>query len=108
MNKYVVIFYNRFVNEIQTYKATADNESDAKEKFYERYPSSAYGDDCIETIETIETLNDDKKLELNNDELKRIAEKWYLTLGMGMGTGKSELDTILFNKIRYHLDKQEN
>ncbi|WP_242248860.1 hypothetical protein [Bacillus cereus group sp. BfR-BA-01328] len=105
MNKYVVVFYNRFLNEIQTYKTTADNEGDAKEKFYERYPSSAYGDDCIETIETISKK--EKKLELNNDELKRIAEKWYLTLGMGMGTGKSELDIILFNKIRCHLDKQE-
>lgn len=106
MNKYVVVFYNRFVNEIQTYKATADNESDAKEKFYERYPSSAYGDECIETIEEIS--NEEEKLKLNNDELKRIAEKWYVTLGLGMGTGKSELDTILFNKIRCHLDKQKN
>lgn len=106
MNKYVVVFYNRFANETQTYRVTADNEDDAKDRFYERYPSKGYGDNCIETIETL--TDDNKKLELNNDELKRIAEKWYLTLGMGMGTGKSELDTILFNKIRCHLDNQEN
>ncbi|WP_242289107.1 MULTISPECIES: hypothetical protein [unclassified Bacillus cereus group] len=74
MNKYVVVFYNRFVNKIQTYKVTADNEGDAKGKFHERYPSKAYGDECIETIETIS--NEEERLELNNDELQRILEKW--------------------------------
>ncbi|MEC3269946.1 hypothetical protein [Bacillus thuringiensis] len=102
MNKYVVVFYNRFVNKIQTYKTTAENEVDAKDKFYERYPSSAYGDDCIETIETLN--DDDKKLELNNDELKRIAEKWYFAWNME-GNGSKE-DTALSNKIREHLKKE--
>lgn len=31
MNKYVIVFYNRFVNEIQTYKVKADNEEEKLE-----------------------------------------------------------------------------
>ncbi|MFJ8528342.1 hypothetical protein [Bacillus sp. NPDC094106] len=102
MHKYVVVFYNRFANEIQTYKVTADNESDAKEKFHERYPSKAYGDECIETIEIIS--NEDKRLELNNEELQLILEKWYYAWNMEGNVRKEDIE--LSNKIRNHLKNE--
>ncbi|HFJ9376507.1 TPA: hypothetical protein ACGW65_000759 [Bacillus paranthracis] len=102
MNKYVIVFYNRFVNEIQTYKVKADNEEDAKGKFYERYPLKAYGDECIGTIELIG--NEEEKLELNNDELQRILAKWYFAWNMEGNSSKE--DTVLSNKIREHLKSE--
>lgn len=46
---YVVVFRNRFANEIQSYKVVAKNEFRAGRLFYKKYDRKSYHD-CIEQI----------------------------------------------------------
>ena len=49
MHKFLVVFYNRFACETQTYKVTAENEEDAERLFYEKHPKESYHE-CIENL----------------------------------------------------------
>ncbi|EOO11357.1 hypothetical protein [Bacillus cereus] len=49
LKNYIVIYYNRFVNEIQTYKVMAINRFRAGREFYRAHNRKMYHD-CIEQI----------------------------------------------------------
>lgn len=49
---HMVVYYNRFACETQTYKVKAKDEKEAKRLFYEKHPKKSYYD-CIETISKI-------------------------------------------------------
>ncbi|TPF18030.1 hypothetical protein [Priestia megaterium] len=52
LNNYLIVYYNRFANETQTYKVTAKNAFRAGRLFYKEKNRKAYHD-CIEMIEEI-------------------------------------------------------
>ncbi|MFK7678699.1 hypothetical protein ACI3ER_11715 [Bacillus sp. Wb] len=52
LNNYLIVYYNRFANETQTYKVAAKNAFRAGRLFYKVKNRKAYYD-CIETIEEI-------------------------------------------------------
>jgi len=52
LNNYLIVYYNRFANETQTYKVAAKNAFRAGRLFYQKKNRKAYHD-CIETIEEI-------------------------------------------------------
>ena len=51
-NKYIVLFYNRFAQQQQTFKVIAASEEDAERLFYLKHPKESYHD-CIEYIEEV-------------------------------------------------------
>jgi hypothetical protein len=52
LNNYLIVYYNRFTNETQTYKVAAKNAFRAGRLFYQKKNRKAYYD-CIEAIEEI-------------------------------------------------------
>lgn len=53
MNTYLVIFYNRFANQTQTFRVKAENEFRAGREFYRKHNRKAYHD-CIECVEELQ------------------------------------------------------
>ncbi|MFS0905662.1 hypothetical protein AB3N02_21700 [Priestia aryabhattai] len=53
LKRYMIVFYNRFANQTQTFKVMAKNEYCAGRLFYKKYNRKAYHD-CIEMIVTID------------------------------------------------------
>jgi hypothetical protein len=49
MKEFLVVFYNRFACQTQTYKVIANDEKEAERLFYLKYPKESYHD-CIENI----------------------------------------------------------
>lgn len=56
LKNYIVVFYNRFANETQTYEVMAINEFRAGRAFYRKYNRKAYHD-CIELIKEVKVEN---------------------------------------------------
>lgn len=52
MNKFIIVFYNRFACQTQTHTVEAKNKHIARHKFWEKYPKESYYD-CIEVIEQV-------------------------------------------------------
>jgi hypothetical protein len=49
MEKFKIIFYNRFACQTQLFEVEAKNKLSARHKFWEEYPRKSYLD-CIENI----------------------------------------------------------
>lgn len=52
MNKFIIVFYNRFACQSQTFKVIAQTDEDAVRIFYLKYPKEQFHD-CIENIEEV-------------------------------------------------------
>jgi hypothetical protein len=52
MKKFLVVFYNRFACQTQTYEVMANDDEEAERLFYLKYPKESYHD-CIENIKEL-------------------------------------------------------